>query len=130
MKKKLKGVLLIFVSLIFMTFAFAGDRFDPPGPPLNLTCTDVSPNDVGLQWEPPRDDGGTPILYYLVEIRYPNYDEAWRPVGGSSEGKVVGLSTGVWISREGSVVEFRVRAVNRSGSGESTKPVMVTLPIN
>ncbi len=36
-----------------------------PGPPYNLTITDVSKTHVDLKWEAPKNDGGKPVLRYL-----------------------------------------------------------------
>ena len=40
---------------------------DPPGPPSRPEITDYDKNHVDLKWDPPKNDGGAPILKYIVE---------------------------------------------------------------
>lgn len=40
---------------------------DKPTPPLNLKIKEVYKDYVVLTWEAPEDDGGAPILEYIVE---------------------------------------------------------------
>lgn len=42
---------------------------DRPEPPQNLTVTEVTANSATLQWEEPEQDGGSPIVSFLVEKR-------------------------------------------------------------
>ncbi|CAI8024311.1 Ephrin type-A receptor 1, partial [Geodia barretti] len=44
----------------------------PPGAPRDLDIVAVSPNDIEINWKPPRDDGGRTDLYYQVEHRDPD----------------------------------------------------------
>lgn len=40
---------------------------DVPSPPQDVNVTDVYQTNCLVSWKPPKDDGGTPLLHYLVE---------------------------------------------------------------
>ncbi len=42
---------------------------DPPGPPQAPKGSDITKETAVLTWEPPAEDGGTPITGYHVERR-------------------------------------------------------------
>ncbi len=42
---------------------------DVPDAPRNVECVEVSPSAIGIEWTPPRRDGGAPIRTYIVERR-------------------------------------------------------------
>jgi predicted phage tail protein len=85
----------------------------------------VGKNYVDLAWNPPSNDGGSKILGYIIEK---------KPVGSDQWTKAVPfivLDNNVTISDlpENGEMEFRVRAVNKSGEGEpssSTGRVKIT----
>ena len=54
---------------------------DPPGPPSKPEITDYDMNHVDLKWNPPKNDGGAPILKYIVEKK-PKFGE-WEKVQNS-----------------------------------------------
>ncbi len=58
-----------------------------PGPPRNLTKKDISVQKITLTWDPPVNDGGSPILGYVVEYTLPtkviNGDGVWRTLDDS-----------------------------------------------
>ena len=81
-----------------------------PGPPEGpLTPFDITKNSCKLKWNPPKDDGGSPIEYYEIEKLDPLTGQ-WLPAGTSPtcEHTVKPLS-------EGKEYKFRVRAVNKDG---------------
>lgn len=47
-----------------------------PGPPYNLTITDISKTHVDLKWEAPKNDGGRPVLKY-VHMAFVAVGETW-----------------------------------------------------
>ena len=78
---------------------------EPEGP---LEIKDVYRDRCWLAWKPPLDDGGCPILHYVVEMQDVESGK-WVKVG-----KVIGV-TGL---EPGKKYKFRVRAVNSEGESE------------
>ncbi|NXR34621.1 MYOM3 protein, partial [Zosterops hypoxanthus] len=88
-----------------------------PGSPLNVKCHDVNKDCLILSWVAPSDDGGSPILGYLIE-RCVAGSEEWvqcsaQPVK-SCRCPVLGLA-------EGQTYQFRVKAVNKAGTSRPSK---------
>ncbi|NXT62559.1 MYOM3 protein, partial [Chaetops frenatus] len=98
-----------------------------PGSPLNVKCHDVNKDCLVLSWVAPSDDGGSPILGYLIE-RCVAGSEQWvqcsaQPVR-SCRCPVLGLA-------EGQMYQFRVKAVNKAGTSlpsKATDPVTTQDP--
>ncbi|XP_013785867.1 twitchin-like, partial [Limulus polyphemus] len=88
------------------------DKPSPPGGPLKVD--DVHAEGCTLKWNPPADDGGTPVDHYTVEKMDPETGK-WLPVGETlgpeNSMKVKGL-------QPGKKYKFRVRAANRQGESE------------
>ncbi|NWW11442.1 MYOM3 protein, partial [Oreocharis arfaki] len=88
-----------------------------PGSPLNVKCHDVNKDCLVLSWVAPSDDGGSPILGYLIE-RCVAGTEEWvqcnaQPVK-SCRCPVLGLA-------EGQTYQFRVKAANKAGISRPSK---------
>ncbi|KJH43663.1 fibronectin type III domain protein [Dictyocaulus viviparus] len=90
------------------------DPFDPPGPPSTPEITDYGSNFVSLLWNPPKIDGGSPILGYMVE-RFDKKGGEW-----SSVKMPLIKTTEVTIPNlyQGETYQFRIKAVNVAGEGE------------
>lgn len=48
---------------------------DKPGPPAAFDLSDITNESCGLAWNPPRDDGGSPVTNYIVECRQTDKEE-------------------------------------------------------
>ncbi|XP_053123582.1 immunoglobulin superfamily member 22 isoform X1 [Hemicordylus capensis] len=93
---------------------FAGEPIDPPGQASQPQVTDVTKEAVTITWNPPAQDGGSPVMGYIVERRKKG-SNLWVPVSKDpiqdTKCKVDGLL-------EDTEYEFRVIAVNRAGPGQ------------
>ncbi|KAG8335958.1 myosin light chain kinase activity protein [Homalodisca vitripennis] len=95
----------------------AKNPFDEPGKPGNLKATDWDKDHVDLKWDPPKEDGGSPITGYVVEVKdkYGNWEKAVTVPAGQTSATVPGLT-------EGEPYVFQVRAINAAGPGEASDP--------
>ena len=87
------------------------DRSTPPQGPLQVVK--LGANDVTLAWNPPSDDGGTPITGYILEKRDASRF-MWTKIGPAlteTSHKVVNLT-------ENEEYQFRVRAENKCGTSD------------
>lgn len=86
---------------------------DVPAAPIGpVNILEITPDSMVIEWRPPKDDGGSPVMNYIVEKRESN-KETW---GGVSSGST---ATRLKISRLQSGVEYvvRIRAENKMGIG-------------
>lgn len=91
-------------------FIFSKDRPGKPRGPLLLTS--LSAKKCVLEWDPPEDDGGSPIKHYVVE-KMDVSDGNWKLVKNAKAPQCeVELE-------EGHKYKFRVRAVNNEGESEN-----------
>lgn len=109
------------------TFAFV-DEIDPqltqyfpcaiaetPGAPRGpLTAKNEGRDAVALSWQPPLDDGGSPIVSYIVDkldVQRGGWVRAARVAGDVTAYKLSGLNVGHDYN-------FRVYAENKAGVGQ------------
>ena len=78
----------------------------PEGP---LKISDITKNSCRLMWRPPKDDGGSEILYYQIE-KMDAENMRWVPIMEAPD-----TSAKVEHLIEGHEYNFRVRAVNKQG---------------
>eukprot|EP00095_Tigriopus_kingsejongensis_P002138 maker-scaffold401_size182380-snap-gene-0.20 protein:Tk02138 transcript:maker-scaffold401_size182380-snap-gene-0.20-mRNA-1 annotation:"GM26811" len=81
-----------------------------------LICTDVTANSCKLQWLPPEDDGGKPVLEYEIEKLDPK-TKRWIKIGKVSGDKRP-LTFDVKGLEEGMEYEFRVTAISEEGESD------------
>ncbi|KAJ1363943.1 Twitchin [Parelaphostrongylus tenuis] len=93
------------------------DPFDPPGPPSTPEITDYDSNLVSLMWNPPKYDGGSPILGYVVEKFEKRGGGDWSPI---KMPLIKGTEVTIPNLYQGETYQFRVRAVNAAGEGEAS----------
>lgn len=127
--KKRKPFLFIGLGLVIATFVFAKGPFDVATSPGQPRTTRVWCNGCELMFGQPADDGGTPIIRYIVEARSAVSGE-WERCSfehqpkaddnGNIHGSVAGM-------QEGIQVVFRAKAVNKAGIGapsDQSSPVL------
>ncbi|KAI3361242.1 hypothetical protein L3Q82_013438, partial [Scortum barcoo] len=99
-----------------------------PASPLAVQVSDVNKDYVFLTWQPPSADGASPVEGYYVERCEIGQGEWVRcnvHIQKMCHYPVFGL-------KEGTLYQFRVRAVNRAGAGrpsKATEPVLTTDPL-
>ncbi|XP_070534198.1 LOW QUALITY PROTEIN: twitchin-like [Ptychodera flava] len=97
----------------------------PEGP---LEVSDIYADSCKLHWNPPKDDGGSKLLNYVVEKR-DDRRPTWTPVNDNVPPTETSLD--VRKLAPGSQCEFRVRAENREGISEpltTAKPILAKNP--
>ncbi|KAI5639981.1 immunoglobulin i-set domain-containing protein [Phthorimaea operculella] len=100
------------------SFILAKNPYDPPKAPSKPVIMDYDNMSVTLKWEPPTDDGGRPILGYVVEMKdkfSADWTEVKKTEDNKTEYKVEGL-------KEKMIYQFRVKAYNKAGVGEASQP--------
>lgn len=102
---------------------------DVPGIPVGpLEPVDTTPNSCRLRWQPPADDGGSPLTNYVVE-KADSGSNSWTKVSGYArqpEYEVFGLEPNKRY-------HFRVRAENVYGVSEPLETdcdVLAAYPFN
>jgi Fibronectin type III domain len=102
------SVLLIVCFVLFDLSCSTGK----PDPPRNLSTAEVTESSVGLRWETPELDGGSPITGYVIEMRNAS-KMTWNKVDTTSslEFNVTGLA-------EGTEYVFHVATQNAVGISE------------
>ncbi|MBN3281434.1 IGFN1 protein, partial [Polyodon spathula] len=89
-----------------------------PGPPAPPKVVATFCKSITLSWSPPHNTGGTRITCYILEKRKKG-SSIWS---AATEEPIKGLKHAVTDVVEGMQYEFRVAAVNVSGTGEPSIP--------
>ncbi|KAH9498303.1 hypothetical protein Btru_006488 [Bulinus truncatus] len=96
----------------------AKNPFDVPDAPDAPAVKEVFKDNVFLTWQPPTNDGGTPVTGYIIE-RQSNITPRWIVVNKepvpSTELRVLDLV-------EDNTYQFRVIAVNKAGPSKPSEP--------
>jgi titin len=90
---------------------------DAPQAPSNVDIAQQTEDSVKLKWNKPKDDGGSKITAYQVEMRQPNSD-IWDIV---NEYPIKGNEFTVDNLQSGKPYEFRVKAKNAAGWSDYSK---------
>lgn len=99
---------------------------DAPTPPKDVQVSDIFKTSCKLKWKPSENNGGAPILHYVVEKQDLSLKGGWQNVGEAKpEGDAITFDVmGLTTNKE---YKFRVRAVNKVGSSEPTPLAKVVL---
>uniref|UniRef100_A0A3Q0SLB3 Uncharacterized protein n=1 Tax=Amphilophus citrinellus TaxID=61819 RepID=A0A3Q0SLB3_AMPCI len=106
----------ITTTLLYIDFMFGLSSLDKPGPPAAFDISEITNESCLLAWNPPRDDGGSPITNYIVESRQCDKEE-WVKLSATVKhttfkaSKLTALKD--YIFRKKYVI--RVRAINSVG---------------
>lgn len=101
---------------------------DTPGPVGGLEATDITKTTAQLSWLPPENDGGSPILNYIVEKREVDRKTWTKCIEDlkKTSFKVTNMTPGIEYY-------FRVMACNKYGIGvpqDSPKSYLAVDPIS
>ncbi|CAH1802732.1 unnamed protein product [Owenia fusiformis] len=91
----------------------AKDPWDIPGPPGVPEISNVTNTTAHLTWTAPKNDGGSPIINYVVEFRAQGAFK-WNK---ATEVNIVDCEYTVKKLKEDQMYEFRVSAENKAGVG-------------
>jgi predicted phage tail protein len=99
----------------------AKNPFDPPAKPDPPIPLDWSNEFCDLKWKVPKDDGGSPITGYIMEIRDKD-KRAWKEIDQKFKESDLTCKVEAPPLVEGNYYEFRVIAVNKAGPSEPSDP--------
>jgi len=108
-------VVLTFDSYLVLSLS---NNAAKPGPPETPSVSDVTKTECVVAWQPPKEDGGTPVTGYHVERCIATTDR-WLKI---SKGPVTELKFKVTDLVEGSEYQFRISAENKVGVGPPSSP--------
>ncbi|XP_021232736.1 immunoglobulin-like and fibronectin type III domain-containing protein 1 isoform X3 [Numida meleagris] len=89
------------------------DKPQPPAGPLKIVGS--SADDVTIQWNPPKDDGGKPVQNYIIEKQQVGKSD-WVALGETPRSCTTFTTSKV---EEDMSYYFRVRAVNAEGASDA-----------
>ena len=91
--------------------------FDVPDPPSVLTATTISQTQINLTWDPPANNGGSPIDGYQIEVS-DNAGQTWTVENPNTRSKSTAYDhTGLTA---GETWHYRVSAKNRWGYSDTS----------
>ena len=102
---------------------------DPPGAPKNVHVKEVNKDYVILGWEACENDGGSPIVQYIIEKRDVTRESSMWIVAGTVDPSDFKYRCTKLFT--GNSYDFRVLGENRVGPGEPAglkEPVIAKLP--
>ncbi|KAM6174033.1 LOW QUALITY PROTEIN: immunoglobulin superfamily member 22 [Erethizon dorsatum] len=108
---------------------FAENPMEPRGLASQLEVTDVTEESVTITWDAPAQDGGVPVLGYIVETRKKG-SNMLVPVNRDPIQGTKCTADGLLEDME---YEFRVTAVNKAGPGHPGMPsssVVAKVPVS
>lgn len=97
----------------------AKEPYDPPGKTGKPEITDWSKNHADLKWNPPVNDGGSPIEEYIIEVKK-KFSPNWKPIititAPDDENNKNPIEARVNDLIPGEQYEFRIVAKNKAGN--------------
>lgn len=102
---------------------------DVPAPPTDVDVTEVFATSCVVSFKPSADDGGSPILKYLIERLDMSLKSQWDGVGEVKPGEKYSYKVEDLVAKK--QYKFRIVAVNKLGNSEPAlfgKPVLAKDP--
>jgi len=88
---------------------------DVPNPPASMEVSDIFQSSCVISWKPPADDGGAPLVHYLIERQDLSVKGGWHSVAEVAANESSYKVEDLVHKKE---YKFRVRAVNKLGPSE------------
>ena len=92
---------------------------DVPDAPKGVECVEACPSAIGLEWSPPRRDGGAPVRGYIIERRQ-GFSSRFVPITRTLVLDTYFRDTNV---NDGQEYEYRIVAENEVGHSEASRPI-------
>lgn len=89
---------------------------DVPKPPEDVAATEIFQSSCVVKWKPPKDDGGAPVVKYVLERQDLTMKAGWDVVAEVPGDQDRRVKLTDLVHRR--TYKFRVRAVNKIGSSE------------
>ncbi|VDP88948.1 unnamed protein product [Echinostoma caproni] len=101
----------------------------PPGPPTSVVVKPSGSDALCLTWNPPEDNGGSPITAYQIELTDAAGPERWKPIQTFSIGKDDQPLEAI-LSKldESKSYQIRVAATNKAGTGKPSQASPAVTP--
>lgn len=102
---------------------------DVPTAPQDVNVHDIFETSCIVDWKPPTDDGGAPLLKYVVERQDIGLKAGWENVGEVPGDKPTTFKVEGLTPKK--TYKLRIRAVNKLGSSEPatfSKPILAKNP--
>lgn len=102
---------------------------DVPSAPYDVDVNEIFQNSCVVSFKPSKDDGGSPIMKYVIERLDLSLKSQWDSVGEVMAGEKCVYKVEDLIAKK--EYKFRIRAVNKLGSSEPAmfgKPVLAKDP--
>lgn len=108
-----KQFMTIVNTVLYLTICIATDRPGPPEAPVETVETTSSI--IVIKWNPPRDDGGSPVTNYIIERQQAGQSQ-WKKLGNVSADKTSFRDRNV---THGKKYNYRIYAENPEGLSDS-----------
>ena len=92
-----------------------------PSAPQNLGVITNGNTSVTCSWEPPSNNGGEPVAHYIMEYAAEPLFNAWVEDGPNPDNTE--FTKNIFNLVQGTLYQFRVRAVNPAGRGTASNIV-------
>ena len=110
------------VSVADVTVTITDDDVGLPDPPTGLTARPAGESAIDLSWTAPRDDGGSPVTGYRIEVSSDGTN--WSTLRSNTGNTNTAYShTGL---SSGTTSHYRVSAITASGIGDPSEPASAT----
>ncbi|CAK9803493.1 sls [Anthophora plagiata] len=88
--------------------------FEPPGPPRGpLEVSGMTKTSFTIKWQPPENDGGTPIVEYIIEMKEES-KKNWQKIGSTKHETTHFIASDL---KTDVPYNFRITARNNVGTG-------------